>query len=77
MLEIKGENAVITDGTGGIGIALVQKWLELGGRAVIADIDENSLQTANNVLRLHFTLLIDTLPVPAPPTAQDKVGVVG
>ncbi len=50
MLDIKGSVAVITGGSGGIGIALARKWLELGGRAVIADIDEHALQTARRQL---------------------------
>jgi 3-oxoacyl-[acyl-carrier protein] reductase len=50
MLDIKDAVAVITGGSGGIGMALAQKWLELGGRVVIADIDENSLKTAKQQL---------------------------
>jgi 3-oxoacyl-[acyl-carrier protein] reductase len=50
MLDIKGAVAVITGGSGGIGIALAQKWLDLGGRAVIADIDEKALLTAKQQL---------------------------
>ena len=40
MLEINGSVAVITGGSGGIGMALAQYWLDRGGKAVIADIDE-------------------------------------
>ncbi len=50
MLEIKEAVAVITGGSGGIGMALAQKWLELGGRAVIADIDGNALERAQKLL---------------------------
>ncbi len=50
MLDIQGAVAVITGGSGGIGFALAQKWLELGGRAVIADINLNSLQAAKQKL---------------------------
>ncbi len=50
MLDIKGAVAVITGGSGGIGMALAQKWLELGGKAVIADIDGSALQTAKSQL---------------------------
>ena len=46
MLDIKQSVAVITGGSGGIGIALANKWVELGGRVVIADIDEKALQAA-------------------------------
>lgn len=50
MLDIKGAVAVITGGSGGIGMALAKKWLDLGGRAVIADIDGNALQIAKQQL---------------------------
>lgn len=50
MLEVKGSVAVITGGSGGIGMALAHKWLELGGKAVIADIDESALATAKEQL---------------------------
>jgi 3-oxoacyl-[acyl-carrier protein] reductase len=50
MLDIKGAVAVITGGSGGIGLALARKWLDLGGKAVIADIDENALQIAKSQL---------------------------
>lgn len=50
MLDVKGAVAVITGGSGGIGMALAQKWLELGGKAVIADIDESALATAKEKL---------------------------
>ena len=50
MLEIKGAVAVITGGSGGIGMALAQKWLDRGGKAVIADIDGDALQTAKKQL---------------------------
>lgn len=46
MLDIQGAVAVITGGSGGIGMALAQKWLELGGKAVIADINEEALAKA-------------------------------
>lgn len=50
MLDIKGSVAVITGGSGGIGMALAEKWLKLGGRAVIADIDSNALDSAKKQL---------------------------
>ena len=50
MLNIQGAVAVITGGSGGIGIAMARKWLELGGKAVIADIDSNALEDAKRVL---------------------------
>jgi 3-oxoacyl-[acyl-carrier protein] reductase len=46
MLDIQGAVAVITGGSGGIGKAMAQKWVEGGGRAVIADIDEDALENA-------------------------------
>ena len=50
MLEIKNSVAVITGGSGGIGMALARKWLDHGGRAVIADIDAKALQYAKDRL---------------------------
>lgn len=50
MLEIRGSVAVITGGSGGIGMELARKWLELGGKAVIADINENALNKAKEQL---------------------------
>lgn len=50
MLDINGAVAVITGGSGGIGMALARKWLESGGRAVIADIDEHALESAREQL---------------------------
>lgn len=46
MLDIKGSVAVITGGSGGIGKALAQYWIQQGGKAVIADIDEKALGLA-------------------------------
>ncbi|MEE4135222.1 MAG: SDR family NAD(P)-dependent oxidoreductase [Desulforhopalus sp.] len=46
MLKIEGAGAVITGGSGGIGMALARRWLELGGRAVIADINGEALEKA-------------------------------
>ena len=50
MLEINGSVAVITGGSGGIGMALAQYWLDRGGKAVIADIDEAALDRAKDIL---------------------------
>jgi 3-oxoacyl-[acyl-carrier protein] reductase len=51
MLDIKGAVAVITGGSGGIGVALAEKWLQMGGKAVIADIDAKALENAKNQLK--------------------------
>lgn len=50
MLEIKGSVAVITGGSGGIGIALAQSWVEQGGKVVIADINQEALEKAQALL---------------------------
>jgi len=50
MLDIHGAVAVITGGSGGIGIALAKQWLELGGKAVIADINDEALAAAKQQL---------------------------
>ena len=50
MLEIQGAVAVITGGSGGIGMSLAKKWLEGGGRVVISDINEEALNKAKTIL---------------------------
>ena len=50
MLAIKESCAVITGGSGGIGMALAKKWLEYGGRVVIADIDGKALERTQKKL---------------------------
>lgn len=50
MLDIQGAVAVITGGSGGIGLALAEQWLARGGKAVIADIDETALNNAQKTL---------------------------
>ena len=51
MLNIQDSVAVITGGSGGIGKALAQYWLEKGGKIVIADIMAEALETAENELK--------------------------
>ena len=51
MLNIQDSVAVITGGSGGIGKALAQYWLEKGGKVVIADIMAEALKTAENELK--------------------------
>ncbi len=46
MLTIEGAVAVITGGSGGIGMALAREWLDRGGRVVIADINGEALERA-------------------------------
>lgn len=50
MLDIHGAVAVITGGSGGIGLSLAEQWLARGGKAVIADIDEAALSAASKKL---------------------------
>jgi 3-oxoacyl-[acyl-carrier protein] reductase len=51
MLEIRDAAAVITGGGGGIGLALAEYWLRMGGRVLIADVAENFLEAAENRLQ--------------------------
>lgn len=51
MLNVKESVAVITGGSGGIGKALAEYWLREGGKVVIADIQEEVLQAAEQELR--------------------------
>ena len=40
MLEIKGNVAVITGGSSGIGLTLAKKWVSEGGKVVIGDYND-------------------------------------
>ena len=46
MLEIKDSVAVITGGSGGIGMSLAEYWLSRGGRVVLADVAKEALADA-------------------------------
>lgn len=46
MLEIKDSVAVITGGSGGIGMSLAEYWLSRGGRVVLADVAKEALDDA-------------------------------
>ncbi|SDO37786.1 SDR family NAD(P)-dependent oxidoreductase [Desulforhopalus singaporensis] len=50
MLDIQGAVAVITGGSGGIGLALARHWIASGGKVVIADIDGDALGRAQEQL---------------------------
>lgn len=50
MLEIKDSVAVITGGSGGIGLALAKYWVSKGGKVVLADIAEEALANAKKQL---------------------------
>lgn len=51
MLEIKDSVAVITGGSGGIGIALARYWVRNGGKVVLADVIEDALVRAQAELK--------------------------
>jgi 3-oxoacyl-[acyl-carrier protein] reductase len=51
MLEIKDSVAVITGGTGGIGMSLAEYWLSKGGKVVLADVVEAALEKAEADLK--------------------------
>lgn len=51
MLKIEDAVAVITGGSGGIGKVLAEYWLREGGKAVIADVQEEALQKAEHELK--------------------------
>lgn len=50
MLEIKDAVAVVTGGSGGIGLALARYWIQNGGKAVLVDIVEGALESAKEEL---------------------------
>lgn len=50
MLEIKNSVAVITGGSGGIGMTLARYWLGRGGKVVLADVAEAALEKARDEL---------------------------
>jgi len=50
MLAIKDAVAVITGGSGGIGMALAKCWLSQGGRVLLADVSEELLAGARQAL---------------------------
>lgn len=51
MLDIKDSVAVITGGSGGIGLSLAKYWVQNGGKVVIADISEQLLAPAEAELK--------------------------
>ncbi len=55
MLEIKDSVAVITGGASGIGYSLAEYWIQKGGKAVLADVDEKSLAAATRKLEMNVT----------------------
>ena len=48
MLEIKDAVAVITGGSGGIGITLAKYWVAQGGKVLLADVAEEALAKAKD-----------------------------
>ncbi len=46
MLDIKDSVAVITGGSGGIGLALARYWVANGGKVILADVIEDALANA-------------------------------
>jgi 3-oxoacyl-[acyl-carrier protein] reductase len=58
MLEIEDSVAVITGGSGGIGMALAQYWLSKGGKVVLADVVKEALEKAEEELKGDVTTMI-------------------
>ncbi|OGR11182.1 MAG: hypothetical protein A2097_04490 [Desulfobacula sp. GWF2_41_7] len=57
MLEIKDSVAVITGGASGIGYSLAEYWIAEGGKAVIADVNPESLEMAAQKLKTRVATL--------------------
>jgi 3-oxoacyl-[acyl-carrier protein] reductase len=51
MLEIRESVAVITGGSGGIGLALAKNWVRNGGKVVLADVMEDALARAESEIK--------------------------
>jgi 3-oxoacyl-[acyl-carrier protein] reductase len=51
MLDIKNSVAVITGGSGGIGMALARFWLSKGGKVLLADVAVDALERAKAALK--------------------------
>ncbi|MFH1488265.1 MAG: SDR family NAD(P)-dependent oxidoreductase [Pseudomonadota bacterium] len=51
MLDIKDSVAVITGGSGGIGMALARFWLSGGGKVLLADVAADALERAKDTLQ--------------------------
>ena len=51
MLAIENSVAVITGGSGGIGKALAEYWLDHGGKVILADVAEETLRATEQELR--------------------------
>lgn len=58
MLEIRDSVAVITGGASGIGLAFARYWLARGGKALIADISAEGLETAAESLEGDVATLV-------------------
>lgn len=50
MLDIKDAVAVVTGGASGIGLAFARYWVQSGGKALLADVSGQALQSAQKAL---------------------------
>lgn len=57
MLDIKNSVAVITGGASGIGFSLAQYWIEQGGKVILADINPENLEIAQQKLKTNVAVL--------------------
>ncbi|MCP4665723.1 MAG: SDR family NAD(P)-dependent oxidoreductase, partial [Deltaproteobacteria bacterium] len=51
MLTIRDSVALITGGSGGIGMALARYWISKGGKVVLADVAQDALARAERELK--------------------------
>ena len=68
--ELRGQVAVVTGGAKGIGLGIVLRLAREGMRVVVADIDEESLDSATTSLR---ELGVDVLPFPGDLSEADVI----
>ena len=50
MLDIKDSVAVVTGGASGIGFAFARYWVQSGGKAILADVSSQALQSAKEAI---------------------------
>ena len=61
-MRLEGKVAVLTGAAGGIGLAIVEKFIEEGARLVAGDLNEEALQQLAELHLLH-SYIVKAVPV--------------